>query len=62
MGYPQNVCHMDEAEKASSKPTRQQVMRLLEEFPRLDYLMAETLLMQRHEDLEKLLDRPATEK
>ena len=39
-----------ETEKRA-KPTPQQVKRLQEEFPRLDYLMAETLLMFSDEEL-----------
>ena len=40
------------------KPTPQQVYKLMEEFTRIDYLMAETLLMQSEEDLERYLAMP----
>ena len=40
------------------KPTPQEVCRLQEMFPRLDYLMCETLLMQTEEELEKYLNAP----
>ena len=40
------------------KPTPQQVYKLMEEFTRLDFLMAETLLMQTEEELERYLAMP----
>ena len=43
------------------KPTPQQVRKLQEEFTRLDYLMAETLLMQSEENLERYLALPRDE-
>ena len=43
------------------KPTPAQVRKLMEEFTRLDYLMAETLLMQTEEDLERYLALPRDE-
>ena len=44
-----------ETTPARPKPTPQQVYKLMEEFTRLDYLMAETLLMQTEEDLKRYL-------
>jgi len=44
--------------EAKPKPTPQQVYKLMEEFTRLDYLMAETLLMQTEEELERYLAMP----
>ena len=40
------------------KPTAQQVYKLMEEYTRLDYLMAETLLMQTEDELERYLAIP----
>ena len=39
-----------------TKPTPQQVKRLQEEFPRLDYLMAETLLSFSNEELMAFME------
>ena len=44
--------------KTTPKPSPQEVLCLQALFPRLDYLMCETLLMQSEDDLEKYL-RPA---
>ena len=37
------------------KPPPLQVYKLMEEYTRIDYLMAETLLMQTEEELERYL-------
>jgi hypothetical protein len=47
-----------EAPTPKPKPTPQQVYKLMEEYTRLDYLMAETLLMQTEEELERYLAMP----
>ena len=39
-------------------PPPSQVYKLMEEFTRLDYLMAETLLMQTEDELERYLAIP----
>ena len=43
------------------KPCTEEVLRLQNLFPRLDYLMCETLLMQTEEELQQYLDA-STEK
>ena len=45
-------------EPTKPKPTPVQVYKLMEEYTRLDYLMAETLLMQTEEELERYLSVP----
>jgi hypothetical protein len=40
------------------KPPPLQVYKLMEEYTRIDYLMAETLLMQTEEELERYLAMP----
>ena len=49
------------SQEKAKKPGAEEVLRLQNLFPRLDYLMCETLLMQSEEQLEQFLDRP-TEK
>jgi hypothetical protein len=55
---------MDEAptQPPRPKPTPEQVRKLMGEFTRIDYLMAETLLMQTEEELERYLAAPKEEK
>ena len=40
------------------KPPPLQVYKLMEEYTRIDYLMAETILMQTEEELERYLAMP----
>ena len=39
------------------KPTAREVQRLQEEFPRLDYLMAETILCFTEEELQEFVQQ-----
>ena len=48
-------------EPTKPKPNPVQVYKLMEEYTRLDYLMAETLLMQTEEELERYLAVPTSE-
>ena len=54
--------HMDAGqviEKAAlAKPSPQEVLCMQKIFPRLDYLMCETLLMQTEDQLKAYLDSP----
>lgn len=50
-----------EASQEKQKPGAEEVLRLQKQFPRLDYLMCETLLMQTEEELQQYLDA-STEK
>ena len=43
---------------AAQRPTPQQVARLQAEYPRLDYLMCETLLLQTEDQLARYLEAP----
>jgi hypothetical protein len=45
-------------EPKREKPTPQQVYKLMEEYTRIDYLMAETILMQTEQELERYLAMP----
>ena len=45
-------------EPKREKPTPQQVYKLMEEYTRIDYLMAETILMQTEQELEHYLAMP----
>jgi hypothetical protein len=50
-----------EALQKKQKPCTEEVMRLQNLFPRLDYLMCETLLSYTEEELQQFLDA-STEK
>ena len=45
----------DQASKIA-RPSPQEVLSLQKSYPRLDYLMCETLLMQSEDDLKRYLD------
>ena len=47
------------SQEKAKKPCVEEVLQLQKLFPRLDYLMCETLLMQSEEELQQYLDASA---
>lgn len=49
-----------DAKPQKRKPTPREVQKLQESFPRLDYLMAETILSFTEDELQELMQEHAT--